>query len=120
MVIAMLNERKHQRHRPVIYLKVFDRDTGGLIGHVVDIAEQGMMLVTEAPLETGRHLHLQFHPPGDWDTEEAICFEAEVRWSRPEANPDLHDVGLVVISQTAQFRQAVERLISGYVFSGAS
>lgn len=116
----MLDERKHRRHRPVIYLKVFRRERGQLLGHLVDISAEGLMVVTEAPIESGQQLHLQLVPPEDWDTAEPIAFEAEVRWSRPEANPELHGVGLVVHNPSTEFRQAVAQLTSGYVFSGSS
>ena len=113
----MLDERRTIRHRPVIYLKVFEQDSGNLIGRVVDISDRGLMLVTDQPMESGSRLHLRFHPPQDWQAPEPVLFEAEVRWSRPEANPDLHDVGLVVVDPSPDYQQAVDRLIAGYVFS---
>lgn len=114
----MLDERKHIRHRPVVYLKVFDQDSKALVGHLVDISDRGLMLVTSAPMASGRRLRLLFHPPEDWQAHEPVCFEAEVRWSRPEANPELHDIGLVVINPSPEYRQALDRLTAGYVFSG--
>lgn len=114
----MLDERKHPRYSSVIYLKVFDRDHGGLVGHLVDISERGLMLVTENPLEKGARLRLQFTPPEEWGPREPVAFEAEVRWCRPEANPELFDLGLLVLAPSAEFRQAMEQLTAGYVFTG--
>ncbi|MFP4208076.1 MAG: PilZ domain-containing protein [Wenzhouxiangella sp.] len=113
----MLDERRHPRHRPVIYLKVFDATDGRLVGHLVDISEQGMMLVTEEPIEKGRQLTLAFTPPEEVGAVEPVQFEVEVRWCRPEANPDLHDLGLAVLGPTPAFRHAVQQLTAGYVFS---
>ena len=113
----MLDERRHIRHRPVIYLKVFQQPGDQLIGHLVDISDQGIMLVTEERVETGERLQLSFLPPVDAGAGEPVHFEAEVRWCRPEANPELFDLGLRVIAPTAEYRHAMQQLTSGYVFS---
>lgn len=113
----MLDERRHIRHRPVIYLKVFQQPGNTLIGHLVDISEHGIMLVTEERIETGKRLQLSFLPPGDAGASEPVQFEAEVRWCRPEANPELFDLGLSVIAPSAEYRQAMQQLTAGYVFS---
>ena len=113
----MLDERKHARYRSVIYLKVFERERKELIGHLVDVSERGLMLVTEQPLETGEHLKLEFTPPSDWQQQAPVAFDAEVRWCRPEANPELFDIGLLVIGPSPEFSHAIEQLTSGYVFT---
>ena len=113
----MLDERKHARYRSVIYLKVFERQRKELIGHLVDVSERGLMLVTEQPLETGEHLKLEFTPPSDWQQQAPVAFDAEVRWCRPEANPELFDIGLLVIGPSPEFNHAIEQLTAGYVFT---
>jgi len=113
----MLDERRYTRHRPVIYLKVFQQPGGQLIGHLVDISEHGIMLVTEEKIETGKRFQLSFLPPVDTGASEPVQFEAEVRWCRPEANPELFDLGLSVIAPSAEYRQAMQQLTAGYVFS---
>lgn len=118
--MAMLDERKHPRHRPVLYLKVFKQGGDELIGHLVDISEQGLMLVTEKPFEKGQTLALAFTPPEETGAREPISFQAEVRWCRPEANPELYDVGLIVIGPSPDFHHAVQQLTAGYVFSGSA
>ncbi|MEE4639167.1 MAG: PilZ domain-containing protein [Wenzhouxiangella sp.] len=117
---AMLDERRHVRHRPVLYLKVFDPASGALVGHLVDISERGLMLVTEEPLDKGLKMELAFTPPEESGAREPVSFQAEVRWCRPEANPELHDLGLIVIDPSPAFRHAVQQLTSGYVFSGST
>ncbi|MEE4297732.1 MAG: PilZ domain-containing protein [Wenzhouxiangella sp.] len=113
----MLDERRYTRHRPVIYLKVFQQPDNLLIGHMVDISEHGIMLVTEEKVETGERLQLSFQPPVDAGAGEPVHFEAEVRWCRPEANPELFDLGLRVLAPSAEYRQAMQQLTAGYVFS---
>lgn len=114
----MLDERKHPRHRPVIYLKVFAQADEHLVGHLVDISDQGLMLVTEQPLDKDQTLDLAFTPPEEVGARERVCFRAQVRWCRPEPNPELYDVGLALISPSPEFRHAVQQLTAGYVFSG--
>jgi hypothetical protein len=113
----MLNERRHARHQPVLYLKVFQQPGDKLIGHMVDISEQGVMLVSEAAIDVGERLNLTFAPPVESGSTEPVQFEAEVRWCRPDANPELCGLGLHVIAPSADFRNAMLQLTSGYVFS---
>ncbi len=113
----MLNERHTTRHRSVIYLKVFQQPGDQLIGHLVDISEKGMMLVTEQKVEAGARLQLSFMPPVDAGDSDPVHFEAEVRWCRPEANPELFGLGLSVVKPSADYHHAVQQLTSGYVFS---
>jgi len=116
----MLNERRHARHQPVLYLKVFQQPGDRLVGHLVDISEQGIMLVSEQAIEIGERLSLAFLPPVDAGSAEPVEFEAEVRWCRPDANPELRSLGLRVLSPSAEFRNAMQQLASGYVFSGTA
>jgi len=113
----MLNERLHARHQPILYLKVFQQPGGKLVGHLVDISEVGIMLISEEEIEVGARLSLSFSPPGDAGSVEPVQFEAEVRWCRPEANPELLGLGMRVLSPSAEFRNAMQQLASNYVFS---
>ena len=113
----MLNERKDPRFDSVIYLKVRSRETGELIGHLVNISDQGLMIVGEQPLEPEQQLQLEIDPPEHLRLSRPVSFEAEIRWCRPDANPDLYDYGLVVTHTGEAFRELFHRLATGFSFS---
>ena len=45
-------KRSLKRWHLIFYLRVFDQDTGALVGHVVDINTGGMMLISDNPITT--------------------------------------------------------------------
>jgi len=113
----MSEKRKHDRRDSIFYLKVFDQQTDELVGHIVDISEQGIMLVTKQPMEAGQRRAFRMHLPDPVESDNlTVDFEAESRWCQPEANPDLYDVGFEVIDPSPRFEQALRDLVQGYTF----
>ena len=55
----MNEKRKLNRRHLIYYLRVFDRDTSILIGHLVDITAEGIMLISEDPIETDNIFQLK-------------------------------------------------------------
>ena len=49
-VVAVEN-RKLSRWRLVYHLRVFDRDTDTLLGHIADVSDSGVMVVNGEPLK---------------------------------------------------------------------
>ncbi len=45
------NLRKIERRYLVFYLRVFDGLSSKIIGHLVDITEEGIMLLSDSPIE---------------------------------------------------------------------
>ena len=51
-------QRKMQRRHLIYYLEAIDMDTGKPIGFLVDITTNGIMLMSEAPIEINKIFHL--------------------------------------------------------------
>jgi len=114
----MPDQRKYDRRDSIFYLKVFARDTDELLGHVVDISEKGIMMVSSEPMQPGRQLALRMHLPEPVsDDIQTVEFEAESRWCKPEANPDLYDIGFEILNPPDRFEQVLHDLIRSYTFS---
>ena len=115
----MPDNRKYDRRDSIFYLKVFDQRTDELLGHVVDLSEKGIMMVTNREMEVGERFALRMHLPEPVESEShTVDFEAESRWCRQEANPDLYDVGFEVADPPEAFIRALRDLVRGYTFSG--
>ncbi len=87
-------EHRHlERKSLFLYLDVFNRETDSLLGHLGDISDGGLMLLTSMGLANGQLLKLRIKlPEGEglpvhWDVD------VETRWHKPDANPDLYCVG---------------------------
>ena len=106
--------RSLKRRHLIYYLRVFDRATGDLVGHLVDVTAVGMMLISEAPLPTDAEFDLRMDlPPGLFET---AVWEVGARsiWSRPDVNPAFWDTGLRFVGFTREDELVVSHLIKYY------
>jgi hypothetical protein len=93
---------------------VFDRTSGELVGHLVDVTAVGMMLISETPLATDAEFDLRMDlPPGLFESE---TWEVSARsiWSRPDVNPTFWDTGLQFVGFTRHDELVVSDLVKYY------
>ncbi len=106
----------HRRHL-IYYLKVFDRETDNLLGHLVDITEEGIMIVSETPFEEGKTLKMKMLLPREIEDKEEIEFDARSMWCRKDVNPSLYGVGFKFEYVDVLSRQIIFELIHEFGFS---
>jgi hypothetical protein len=106
--------RSLKRRHLIYYLRVFDRTSGELVGHLVDVTAVGMMLISETPLATDAEFDLRMDlPPGLFESE---AWEVSARsiWSRPDVNPAFWDTGLQFVGFTRHDELVVSDLVKYY------
>jgi len=108
---AIMERRKLQRRQLIYYLRVFDQDTGELLGHLVDITTEGVMLISEAPLRTNQVFHLKMRLPEQMSGSKEIAFDAVSKWSKKDINPDFYDTGFQFVDIRAEDKEFIEDLI---------
>ena len=105
------NKRKLKRRYLMYYLRVFDRKSGEVLGHLVDITEGGVMLMRENTLETGKMYSMRLR----WRTSDGrlqvVDFEGECRWCRPDINPDFFDAGFSISPKDEETLRTIRNLI---------
>lgn len=114
----MLNERKDPRLDSVLYLPVTRLDTGTALGHLVNVSDQGLMVVGTEELEPMEDFSLEIHVPDHFQISDPVIIGTHLRWCRPDANPDLFAYGLSISRPSAEFRELQRRLRTGFSFSG--
>ncbi|OQW95546.1 MAG: hypothetical protein BWK79_02110 [Beggiatoa sp. IS2] len=79
-------ERKHL----CLYLAIIDQHTGGLLGHLGDISKNGIMIIGDKPLLPKQIRDVSIKLP-DFEefSKRTIDIKVEVRWTKPDTNPDL-------------------------------
>ena len=80
----MENRRKFKRTYLVLFTRVFDRDTGKVLGHLANLTPEGAMIIGEAALEIGKLYHLQMNLTKAVFSKAHLEFEARCVWSKPE------------------------------------
>ncbi|MCK5720326.1 MAG: PilZ domain-containing protein [Thiomargarita sp.] len=82
------------RQQLLFYLDIIDLKTNELIGHLGDISADGLMILTENLIPSSKIKHISIHLP-DFEEFSQKSIEAfvEIRWTKPDINPDLHCIG---------------------------
>jgi hypothetical protein len=78
----MLSDRRHQiRWNLKAHLRVFDQDSGRVLGHVVNLTIKGMTLVSETPLPAAKNFNLGLEIPTQSEQDERIIVRALSVWN---------------------------------------
>ena len=117
MQAVLENDRRGIKRRHLIFhLRVFDRETGEKLGHVVDISAEGMMLVSESAIDVDRDYKLQMRLPDEEDRPTTHDFEGRTVWSSNDVNPAFFDTGFQVIQASEEHIELVRHLVDLYGF----
>lgn len=111
----MDEKRSLKRRHLFFYLRIFNRKDGNLIGYLGDITPEGIMLISEKPLETNRFFKLRMDLPGT-STAKRLEFEAKSIWCQPDVNPDFYDIGFQLLDMSKRDAATIGDLISDYGF----
>lgn len=106
------NQRRLRRHYLIYYLRVFDRVTGSVIGHLVDITQEGIMILRDSPLETGAKYSLRLRWRNSVGRLQVADFEGVCKWCRPDVNPDFYGAGFSITAASPEHVQAISELIA--------
>jgi hypothetical protein len=105
------NSRQHKRHYLIYYLRVFDRKTGEVLGHLVDLAEGGVMLMRDTPFEVGAAHEMRLRWRNSEGHLQVIDFEGLCRWCRPDVNPDFFAAGFAITTKAPEDVETIRGLI---------
>ncbi|MDR0362127.1 MAG: PilZ domain-containing protein [Planctomycetota bacterium] len=105
------NQRRMRRHYLIYYLRVFDRDTGAILGHLVDITPKGIMILRDSPIEVGNKYSLRLRWRNSVGRLQVAEFEGECKWCRPDVNPDFYGAGFAISAASDEHVKAIAELI---------
>lgn len=107
----MIEQRKEPRTHLLYYLRVFDRETDTLFGHVVDVSKNGMLITSHRPLNRQQTYKLSVEDVGVMDQLGTVDFDAECRWCSTDDEVELFDAGFSLVNP----QMHVQELISDYL-----
>jgi PilZ domain len=113
---ADADKRRLKRWYLVMYLRVFDEDTGELLGHIVDINKEGLRLVSDKLIPPSRTFRLWVDVPKENAPRQRIHLEAESLWSGRDVNPDFYDTGFRIQNIGTQALLQLQLLIEEFKF----
>jgi hypothetical protein len=112
----MDERRARKRVYMMFYSRIRDRHSGDLIGHLVDLTAEGLLVVSETPLEIGRVLFMQMELPDDVSDKQFLKFDAQVAWCRKDVDPSFYDLGFQLVDISPEDIDITKRFIEAYGF----
>lgn len=112
----MLDRRRLKRRHLIYYLRVFDRHSGDLLGHLVDLTTAGIMLISESPIPLDRTYACRMVLPGEEDDQREVTFDAHSIWCRKDVNPTFYATGFRLERPNAEAVSTIDALIAEFGF----
>ena len=108
----MADKRTLKRKHLVYYLKVYDRKTNKLIGHLVDVTTEGIMLIGKDKIDKNTlfQMRLDLNENKKNTDKNEIWFDAESVWSSKDVNlSGFYDTGFRLINVPKEDQQKMEQ-----------
>ena len=112
----MNNNRKFERKHLVFYLRVFEKDSGKLLGYVVDMTPEGMMLISENPIEKNADFQVMMDIGDSSEKQQPLEFKATSIWSKRDLNPKFYAVGFHIYDISEDTIKEIEMLVNDFGF----
>lgn len=109
----MKDRRMLKRRHLVFYMRVFDRNTNELLGYLVDITPEGIMLMSEEPIETDTVFQLRMIFPVEVSGRKQLDFEAESVWCEKDV---FYDTGFQLLDVSQEQIEIIKYLIGRFGF----
>ncbi len=112
----MSERRKLKRRHLIYYSRVYERATGKLMGHLMDITSEGIKLISQEAIPTETTFSLRMDLPEEIMAKSIVFFEAYSVWCTPDINPDFWNTGFRVLNMDAHDVELIDHMIDEYGF----
>lgn len=113
----MDERRKIPRKYLMVYSRVFDRETGKVLGHLSDLNLMGAMIISDDPMIEGETLSLRLDlPDPPLFTTDHLNLRARVAWCQPDIDPAFYNIGFQFGTITAEQTKIIEEMVEVYEF----
>ncbi len=111
------NLRQVDRRCLVFYLRVFDGSSKSILGYLVDISENGIMLISDGPLRIEKNYRLRMRLPTEMQDRNEILFTAVSRWCKIDSSSDFYLTGFQLNDLCPKTQKLVFGLIEDFGFN---
>jgi hypothetical protein len=107
----MRDKRKLKRRHLIYYLHVQERASGKPIGSLVDISTEGIMIMSEQPIELGTVLELKIMLESEMSDKQFLYFDAKVLRCEKSINGTNYDIGCKLLNLSDKDFREIEIII---------
>lgn len=109
-----IDKRQFKRRHLIYYLRIYDGISSRIVGHAVDISQQGMMLLSDEPVAVHEEYRLRMCFPGVAYGQEELVFDAVCRWCRQDDNPAFYMAGFQIQNLLPEETRFIQSLIDEF------
>ena len=114
-IFFMREKRNSKRIHLIYYLLVFNDETDQLVGHVVDIAPEGIKLMTKEPVQSNTDYRFRMSLPSEMEEKsKQITFNATCVWSQEKLYSDFYGSGFQFKNISPDDIEIIKNLISQF------
>jgi hypothetical protein len=111
----MQNRRKYKRVYLVLFTRIFERDSGKILGQLANLTSEGAMTIGETPLEVGKVYRLQMKLSKELFSKSHVEFDARCAWSKPEnIAPQFFNSGFEFIKISPKDLEIITKVMKEY------
>lgn len=85
----MNDRRKHERQHLAFFTRIYDRETGQMLGNLANLTNDGIMLIADEPVEINRLYKIHMELDEAILKKDHLNFEARCLWCGPDPLSDL-------------------------------
>lgn len=108
----MYEKRRLERHTLSTSLEVYDLDSGQHLGRVVDLHAEGLMLLSDQPIDLFKRYALQVSLPMTLDGMTDFYLDAESLWQRESLAGGQHWTGLHFVLLPEEAKQCIDKMVA--------
>ena len=112
--------RQADRRHLVFYLRVFDGLSNKILGHLIDVSEKGILLMTDEPLELNEDHRLRIRLPAFVRDRHEVVLKGTSRWCRKESGSDHYLTGFQIYDIDPSTKEIVSDLIKDLGYKEAT
>lgn len=115
----MMQERRriHRRYL-AIYSRVFDHNSGCLLGYLGDLSTKGTMIISDGLLMENERYILRFDlPEGHPFSAKYLLVEARVAWCQMDVDSLFYSIGFEFIQTDEKQNIVIDEMIEAYEFN---
>jgi len=103
-------QRRLKRWQLVNYLRIFDAESGELLGHLVDVNQDGIMILSSNPLIRGKQYSLRMERLSNGEISD-FKLTALAQWTKPDKDPHLHNTGCGLVDPSKDTLESIQILM---------
>jgi hypothetical protein len=110
-------EGRHTQRRLIIYyLRVYEQDSGKLLGYLADLTTKGLMVISDEKVRVGKTSRLKMDLPKKMKGTKQLIFKAKARWCKPDVNPGFFNTGYRMLNLSKEDAQTIDVLIRDFLY----